>query len=58
MCVCVCVCVCVSAIISRTRDLKDQIRKEAFWLLSEKCSIKNLRIEQRIKLLNDGLNDR
>ena len=47
-----------SAIISRTRDVKDQIRKAAFLLLSEKCSIRNLRIEQRIKLLDDGLNDR
>lgn len=49
---------CVVAILSRTRDVKDQIRKEAFWLLAEKCNIRNFRIEQRIKLLNDGLNDR
>ena len=52
------VCVCVLGIISRTRDVKDQIRKEAYWLLSERCNIQNFRIEQRIKLLKDGLNDR
>ena len=46
------------AIISRTQDLKDQIRKDAYWLLSERCNIRNFRIEQRIKLLDDGLNDR
>ena len=55
MCVCVCVCVCVAAIISMTRDVKDQIRKEAF---AEHCDIRNFRREQRIKLLRDGLNDR
>ncbi|CAI8041284.1 Condensin complex subunit 3 [Geodia barretti] len=46
------------AIISRTRDVKEQIRKDAFWMLAEKCNIRNFRIEQRIKLLSDGLNDR
>ena len=52
-------CVCVNAaIISRTRDVKEQIRKDAFWMLAEKCNIRNFRIEQRIKLLSDGLNDR
>ena len=27
-------------------------------MLAEKCNIRNFRIEQRIKLLSDGLNDR
>ena len=38
--------------------MKEQIRKDAFWMLAEKCNIRNFRIEQRIKLLSDGLNDR
>ena len=53
-----CVCVCVAAIISMTRDVKDKIRKEAFLMLAEHCNIRNFRIEQRIQLLRDGLNDR
>ena len=46
------------AIIRRTRDVKDVIRRDAFLLLSEKCNIRNFTIQQRIQLLNDGLNDR
>ena len=47
-----------TAIIERTRDVKDVIRREAFLRLSEKCSIRHLSIHQRIQLLSDGLNDR
>lgn len=46
-----------SAIIERTRDVKGLVRKDAFNLLAEKCSIRNLSIQQRIQLLSDGLND-
>ena len=46
------------AIISRTRDVKEQIRRDAFLLLAEKCNIRNFTIKERIQLLNDGLNDR
>ncbi|KAJ8026278.1 Condensin complex subunit 3 [Holothuria leucospilota] len=45
-------------ILERTRDVKDTVRKVAYLVLSEKVSIKSLTIEQRVKLLRDGLQDR
>lgn len=42
----------------RTRDIKDSVRKLAFYVLAQKVSIKALTIAQRIQLLQDGLNDR
>ena len=46
------------AIIERTRDVKDTVRRTAFIVISEKIPVRALEIEQRIKLLQDGLNDR
>lgn len=48
----------VPAILERTRDVKETTRKLAFQVLSEKVHIKALTIAQRVKLLQDGLNDR
>lgn len=48
----------LSAILGRTRDVKDTIRQDAFLCLAEKCTIRNLTIKQRIQLLGDGLSDR
>ena len=42
--------ICHSAVIERTRDVKDVIRREAFLWLANKCSIKNLTIKQRIQV--------
>ena len=49
---------CLAAIIERTRDVKDTVRKTAFNVIAEKIPLRALTIEQRIKLLHDGLNDR
>jgi len=46
------------AIIERTRDVKDTVRRTAFNVIAEKIPLRALTIEQRIKLLQDGLNDR
>ncbi|XP_071828621.1 condensin complex subunit 3-like [Apostichopus japonicus] len=46
------------ALLERTRDVKEGVRKLAYTVLSEKVSIKSLTIEQRVKLLQDGLQDR
>jgi len=48
----------VRAIIGRTKDVKDAVRKVAFEVLSEKVKIKSLTIAQRLMLLESGLNDR
>ncbi|XP_070541488.1 condensin complex subunit 3-like [Ptychodera flava] len=45
-------------ILKRTRDVKDGVRKLAFVVLAEKIHIKALRIQQRVTILKDGLNDR
>ncbi|XP_013389850.1 condensin complex subunit 3-like [Lingula anatina] len=45
-------------IIERTRDVKDTVRKLAYQVLAEKIHIRALTIAQRVKLLQDGLNDR
>ena len=37
--------------------MKDSVRKLAFFVISEKVSIRALSIAQRIQLLQDGLND-
>ncbi|KAK3582660.1 hypothetical protein CHS0354_001712 [Potamilus streckersoni] len=46
------------AIIGRTHDLNDTVRKMAYLVLSEKVHIKALSIALRLQLMNDGLNDR
>ncbi|XP_005090481.1 condensin complex subunit 3 [Aplysia californica] len=46
------------AIIGRTRDVKDTVRRTAYTVIAEKIPLRALRIEQRIRLLQDGLNDR
>ena len=43
------VCVC-AAVIERTRDVKEVIRREAFLWLANKCSIRHLTIEERIQV--------
>ena len=46
------------AVIARTRDIKDAVRRSAFSVLSEKCFVQNFSIKQRIQLLSDGIRDR
>ncbi|XP_067656291.1 condensin complex subunit 3-like isoform X2 [Haliotis asinina] len=46
------------AIIERTRDVKDTVRRVAYNVIAEKIHIKALSIAQRIQLLQDGLSDR
>ncbi|KAL3865140.1 hypothetical protein ACJMK2_006761 [Sinanodonta woodiana] len=46
------------AIIGRTHDLNQTVRKTAYLVLSEKVHIKALSIALRLQLMNDGLNDR
>ncbi|XP_041476614.1 condensin complex subunit 3-like [Lytechinus variegatus] len=45
------------AILERTRDIKDTVRKMAYQVLSEKVHVRSLTISQRIKVLQSGLND-
>uniref|UniRef100_A0A5S6MF95 CCR4-NOT transcription complex subunit 9 n=1 Tax=Xenopus tropicalis TaxID=8364 RepID=A0A5S6MF95_XENTR len=45
-------------IVGRTMDVKEPVRKLAFQVLSEKVHIRALTIAQRVKLLQQGLNDR
>ncbi|KAM8939534.1 condensin complex subunit 3 [Pelodytes ibericus] len=45
-------------IVGRTMDVKDLVRKLAYQVLSEKVHIRALSIAQRVKLLQQGLNDR
>ncbi|XP_008109506.1 condensin complex subunit 3 isoform X2 [Anolis carolinensis] len=45
-------------IVSRTMDVKEAVRKLAYQVLAEKVHIKALTIGQRVKLLQQGLNDR
>ena len=46
------------AVIERTRDVSDIVRRCAFLALSEKSTIRHLTIKQRLQLLSDGLQDR
>ncbi|XP_046543346.1 condensin complex subunit 3-like isoform X2 [Haliotis rubra] len=46
------------AVIERTRDVKDTVRRVAYNVVAEKIHIKALSIAQRIQLLQDGLSDR
>ena len=46
------------AILERTRDTKDIVRKLAYEVIAEKIHIKALTIAQRVRLLQEGLNDR
>ncbi|XP_030848405.1 condensin complex subunit 3-like isoform X1 [Strongylocentrotus purpuratus] len=45
------------AILERTRDVKDTVRKMAYQVLAEKVHIRALTISQRIKVLQAGLTD-
>ncbi|OWF55102.1 condensin complex subunit 3-like [Mizuhopecten yessoensis] len=45
------------AILSRTRDVNDTVRKMAYMVMGEKVHIKALSIAHRIQLLQDGLTD-
>ncbi|XP_063963903.1 condensin complex subunit 3-like [Lytechinus pictus] len=45
------------AILERTRDIKDTVRKMAYQVLSEKVHVRSLTISQRIKVLQSGLTD-
>ncbi|XP_072319802.1 condensin complex subunit 3 [Eucyclogobius newberryi] len=44
-------------VLKRTRDIKENVRKLAFQVLSEKVHIKALTIAQRVSLLQQGLHD-
>ena len=46
------------AILEKTRDVKDTVRKTAFNILGEKVHIKALSIANRERLLQEGLTDR
>uniref|UniRef100_A0A8D2IV96 Non-SMC condensin I complex subunit G n=1 Tax=Varanus komodoensis TaxID=61221 RepID=A0A8D2IV96_VARKO len=48
----------LSKIIGRTMDVKEAVRKLAYQVLAEKVHMKALTIAQRVKLLQQGLNDR
>ncbi|XP_053556264.1 condensin complex subunit 3 [Bombina bombina] len=45
-------------IVGRTMDVKELVRKLAYQVLSEKVHLRALSIAQRVKLLQQGLNDR
>ncbi|NXK57963.1 CND3 protein, partial [Sylvietta virens] len=45
-------------IVGRTRDIKEAVRKLAYEVLAEKVHMRALTIAQRVKLLQQGLNDR
>ncbi|KAL8207577.1 UNVERIFIED_CONTAM: hypothetical protein K2H54_059174 [Gekko kuhli] len=56
-------CICPSAktlskIVGRTMDVKEAVRKLAYQVLAEKVHMKALTIAQRVRLLQQGLNDR
>lgn len=46
------------AILARTRDVRDSVRKTAYTVMGEKIHIKALSIANRVRLLHDGLTDR
>ena len=46
------------AILERTRDTKDSVRKLAYQVIAEKIHIKAFTIAQRERLLQEGLSDR
>ncbi|XP_069140747.1 condensin complex subunit 3-like [Argopecten irradians] len=48
----------LAAILERTRDVNDTVRKMAYMVLGEKVHIKALSIARRIQLLQDGLTDK
>ncbi|KAF1538013.1 Condensin complex subunit 3, partial [Eudyptes schlegeli] len=45
-------------IVGRTLDVKEAVRKQAYEVLAEKVHMRALSIAQRVKLLQQGLNDR
>merc|ERR1712232_1312977 len=48
----------IDPIITRTRDVSTAVRKNAFEILAMKVDISMLKIEQRVQILDAGLNDR
>lgn len=46
------------SILKRTRDVKEDVRKLAYTIVSEKLSVRQLAINQRVAVLQDGLQDR
>ncbi|NXC71227.1 CND3 protein, partial [Anhinga anhinga] len=48
----------LSKIVGRTMDVKEAVRKQAYEVLAEKVHMRALSIAQRVKLLQQGLNDR
>ncbi|XP_044528952.1 condensin complex subunit 3-like [Gracilinanus agilis] len=48
----------LSKIVGRTRDVKETVRKLAYHVVAEKVHMRALSISQRVKLLQQGLNDR
>ncbi|XP_039607492.1 condensin complex subunit 3 isoform X2 [Polypterus senegalus] len=45
-------------ILGRTRDVKDKVRELSYKVLAEKVHVNALTIAQRVKILQQGLNDR
>lgn len=46
------------AMLERTRDVNELIRRTAYAMIAEKISVKALSIAQRLSLLENGLADR
>lgn len=44
--------------LERTRDVKDTVRRLAYQVIAEKIHMRAFTIAQRVKLLDQGLNDR
>ena len=48
----------LQAMIARTTDVNEVVRKTAFHIIAEKVSVKALTISQRLSLLENGFADR
>lgn len=48
----------IAYFIGATRDVKDLVRKTAYFEIAQKFDIKSFTIEQRLTILKNGLNDR
>ncbi|KAM9819142.1 condensin complex subunit 3 [Syngnathus typhle] len=55
-----CIAVCprtLSRVLKRTRDVKENVRKQAYQVLADKVYVRALSIAQRVSLLEQGLHD-
>ena len=48
----------LSAMLERTRDVKDTVRKVAYQVIAEKVHMRAFTIAQRVRILQEGLHDR